>query len=151
MLSPLRESMFSPLRLAASPEPHATYSSTSTPASPAIQHAPPPRVRVWRQPASPRPVHPDIALQAVHPNVEKKVYESSRGKDTQPRPSDYAVKMLLLMVDFVTFTRMATTVSWKGGEGKQALPENLITELKKHVGTRFGDILVQLVGNKFVI
>lgn len=40
----------------------------------------------------------------------------------------------------MTFTRMATTVSWKGGEGKQALPENLITELKIHVGTRFGDI-----------
>lgn len=82
---------------------------------------------------------PDIVLQTVNPEVEKSIFSSTKYRDGRPRSDDYALMMFMMIVDFPTYPSWAQKVNWKGLDGKQGLPRNVI-KLKKLLQHYYKDI-----------
>ncbi len=144
------QEQFSPLHLSPSPSPPGTLACSSSSRSAEPQFSPHllsvpngPSTHTLtpgaQSPSAPD-VLPDIALQAVDPEVEDKIFRATKHKDGRRRPDDFAARMFMMIVDFSTYQSWAQTVNWSGSDGKQALPRNVILKLTKLLQHRYKDL-----------
>ncbi|XP_028985209.1 zinc finger protein 407 isoform X2 [Betta splendens] len=86
---------------------------------------------------------PDIVLQPVDPKVEAEIFRNSQLRYGPRRPDEYAAKMFMMIVDFPTYLSWTHKVNWRGSDGKQALPRNVIFKLRELLLRRFNDLTVK--------
>lgn len=83
---------------------------------------------------------PDVDLNHISLENEKRLYKDSAGPDGEPRIDRFAVLLFKRLVPIKVYQKWTGSVNYDGSRGKNALPNNLRQTLSDAVSRQFHPI-----------